>query len=91
MGRTARAKPAALAPAPWPDVPSVDPIGEVARRFAVNVRQAVGTRSIRSVADASGVTHTTLLSVLAGQVWPDLETIAKLERGLEAQLWPLGR
>ncbi|WP_123356699.1 helix-turn-helix transcriptional regulator [Frigoribacterium sp. PhB160] len=90
MGRTARAKPAALAPSPWPDVHSDDPIGEVARRFAQNLRQAVGSRSIRSVAEASGVTHTTLLSVLAGQVWPDLETIAKLERGLGVGLWPRG-
>ena len=88
MGRTARAKPAALAPPPWPDMRSEDPIGEVARRFAQNLRRAVGDRSIRSVAEASGVTHTTLLSVLAGQVWPDLETIAKLEHGLGIDLWP---
>ncbi|WP_158613392.1 helix-turn-helix transcriptional regulator [Frigoribacterium sp. PhB160] len=40
------------------------------------------------MAEAAGVTHTTLLSVLAGQVWPDLETIAKLERGLGVALWP---
>lgn len=83
-----RAKPAALAPAPWPDVASKDPIGEVARRFTLNLRTAVGTRSIRSVAEASDIAHTTLLSVLAGQAWPDLETIAKLERGLRADLWP---
>jgi len=88
MGRSVRAKPVALAPSPWPEVPSGDPVGEVARRFAVNVRREVGMRSIRSVAEASGITHTTLLSVLAGQVWPDLETIAKLERGLNARLWP---
>ena len=83
-----RAKPVALAPSPWPEVPSDDPVGEVARRFAVNLRRAVGSRSVRSVAEASGITHTTLLSVLAGQVWPDLETIAKLELGLGARLWP---
>lgn len=83
-----RAKPVALAPSPWPEVPSDDPVGEVARRFAVNLRRAVGSRSVRSVAEASGITHTTLLSVLGGQVWPDLETIAKLERGLGTGLWP---
>jgi DNA-binding phage protein len=88
MGRPVRAKPAALAPAPWPDVASPDPIGEVARRFTLNLREAVGSRSIRSVAEASGLAHVTLLQVLAGQTWPDLETIAKLERGLDVPLWP---
>lgn len=88
MGMTARAKPVALAPSPWPEVPSEDPVGEVARIFAFNVRKAVGSQSLRSVADASGLTHVTLLNVLGGKVWPDLATIARLENGLGTQLWP---
>lgn len=85
---TTRAKPVALAPSPWPDVPSDDPVGEVARKFAINVRDAVGNRSLRSVAEASGLTHVTLLNILGGKVWPDLSTIARLENGLGVQLWP---
>ena len=85
---TARAKPVALAPSPWPEVPSDDPVGEVARKFAINVRDAVGNRSLRSVAEASGLTHVTLLNILGGKVWPDLSTIARLEYGLGVQLWP---
>ena len=85
---TTRAKPVALAPSPWPDVPSDDPVGEVARKFAINVRDAVGNRSLRSVAEASGLTHVTLLNILGGKVWPDLSTIALLENGLGVQLWP---
>lgn len=85
---TTRAKPVALAPSPWPDVPSDDPVGEVARKFAINVRDAIGNRSLRSVAEASGLTHVTLLNILGGKVWPDLSTIARLENGLGVQLWP---
>jgi hypothetical protein len=88
MSMTARAKPVALAPSPWPEVPSDDPVGEVARMFAINVRDAVGNRSLRSVAEASGLTHVTLLNILGGKVWPDLSTIARLENGLGMQLWP---
>jgi len=30
----------------------------------------------------------TLHAVLAGEVWPDMYTIAKLEQGLNRRLWP---
>jgi hypothetical protein len=60
----------------------------VARRLAVNVEQAIGGRSIRSVAEAAQVDHTTLLGLLRGRSWPDLVTIARLESGLAADLWP---
>jgi hypothetical protein len=45
-------------------------------------------RSVRSVAAASGIGNVTLLTVLAGRAWPDLATIARLEAGLDAELWP---
>ncbi|MET0887166.1 MAG: hypothetical protein ABWX92_12015, partial [Mycetocola sp.] len=72
----------------WPDAASDDPIGEVARLFAQNLRVRIGERSIRSVAADSGLSHVTLLAILDGRVWPDLATIARLERGLAAELWP---
>lgn len=72
----------------WPEAQSHDPVGEVARQLVLNLRAAIGERSLRSVASDCGVSHSTLTNILAGRHWPDLETIAKLEMGLSAQLWP---
>ncbi len=72
----------------WPDTPGADPIGEVARLFAQNLRNALGDRSVRAAARDAGVDHTTILAVLDGRTWPDLATIAKLELGFGADLWP---
>jgi transcriptional regulator with XRE-family HTH domain len=69
-------------------VPSVDPTAEVARQLAENLRLAIGERSVRSVARDADVDHATIAAILRGRTWPDLYTIAKLERGLGADLWP---
>ena len=61
---------------------------EVARLFAENVRVAIGSRSLREVAALTGVNHTSIGDVLNGRTWPDLATIARLEAGLAADLWP---
>ena len=88
MPRPARPSPAELSPDPWPAKPSPDPVAEVARRLVLNLEQAIAGRSIRSVAEAAGLDHTTLLGLLRGRSWPDLATIARLELGLDADLWP---
>lgn len=87
MTRPVRAAPSDLVP-DWPDVASVDEFGEVARLFAVNLRSVIGGRSARAVAKETGVSHLTILDILAGRTWPDMLTIAKLEAGLKADLWP---
>lgn len=87
MSRPFRPRPWELAD-DWPDVNSADPIGEVARQFVLNLRTAIGDRSIRAIAKDAGINHVTLLIVLEGRSWPDLATIAKLERGLGVDLWP---
>lgn len=87
MDKPSRKRPADLAPAPWPETPSADPVGEIARQFVVQLRQAIGTRSVRSVAAAARLDHATVVRVLAGQVWPDLSTIARLELALDTALW----
>ena len=87
MSRSARLKPNELVPA-WPEGPAPDAIGEVARVFASNLRRAIGGRSIRAAAEACGINHATLIGILDVRAWPDMETIAKLERGLDAALWP---
>jgi hypothetical protein len=87
MPRPKRETPAQLTPG-WPTTESADPIAEVARKFVLALLDAVGERSVRSVAKDAGVTHNSLASILAGHTWPDLATIAKLERGVDAALWP---
>ncbi|GGR13532.1 helix-turn-helix domain-containing protein [Agromyces mediolanus] len=89
MARTVRASPAELVDG-WPDGVPSDPIARVAQQFALNLREAVGDRSLRAVADLAGVHHVTLLAILAGRTWPDMSTISKLERGLGQSLWPAG-
>jgi hypothetical protein len=83
-----RSRPAEMAPSPWPDAPADDPIAETARVFVTNLVGAIGSKSIRSVARASGVNHVTLQNIMLGKIWPDLATIARLERGTETPLWP---
>ncbi|PWB97818.1 helix-turn-helix domain-containing protein [Salinibacterium hongtaonis] len=87
MARPARLTPRELIPG-WPDVESIEPIGEVARLFALNLRGAIGSKSLREAAAATGVDHSTILAILQGRAWPDLFTLAKLEHGLQADLWP---
>lgn len=60
----------------------------MARRLVLNLQREIGERSIRSVAETAGMDHATLLGLLRGRSWPDLVTIARLERGLGADLWP---
>ena len=87
MPRPLRSTPRELVPS-WPDGPAADAVGEIARRFAANVRDAIGARSIRKAAESIGVHHATLLAILDGRTWPDLETIAKIELGLGTEIWP---
>lgn len=44
--------------------------------------------TLRTLADATGVTHSTISRVLNGKVMPDLGTIARLETAFGVQLWP---
>ncbi|WP_403021520.1 helix-turn-helix domain-containing protein [Salinibacterium sp. GXW1014] len=72
----------------WPDTPSDDPSGEVARLLTLNLQAAMGDLSMRAAGARTGVDHSTIQGILQGRTWPDLDTIAKLERGLGAALWP---
>lgn len=87
MGRRERPKPLELAPG-WPDEPSADPVGEVARQFALNLRDALAGESARSAAARFDLDHVTLLAILGGRSWPDMQTIAKIELALDTDLWP---
>lgn len=87
MPRTPRPSPRELS-VDWPVAPADDPVGEVARRFAVNLAEAIAGMPQRTVTELTGVDHSTISRVLSGQAWPDLATIARLELGLKKGLWP---
>ncbi|MFE2541858.1 helix-turn-helix domain-containing protein [Actinacidiphila glaucinigra] len=44
--------------------------------------------SVAELSRQSGVARYTITKALTGEAWPDLLTIANLERALEADLWP---
>jgi transcriptional regulator with XRE-family HTH domain len=73
----------------WPDEICGDPVAERARLFALNLRAAAGSRTLRELGALTGVDHTALSRILDGHVWPDGYTIARLEVRLGVSLWPL--
>jgi len=72
----------------WPERLSADPIAERARQLALNLREAIGQRSVREIASITGVDRATIGAVLQGKSCPDIVTLAKLEQEL-GSLWPL--
>lgn len=87
MPRPVRAAPRTHSP-DWPDVACDDSVAEVARLLALRVREALEGRSLREAWRLTGVDHTTIGDVIAGRVWADVATLARLEAGLGADLWP---
>ncbi|GAA1545989.1 hypothetical protein GCM10009803_27410 [Microbacterium ginsengiterrae] len=73
----------------WPDAPSPDPAGEIARRFVLNLVDAIGEQSVRSVAHRAAVDEATVRHIISGTAWPDLRTVARLEDGLAVPLYPM--
>ena len=73
----------------WPDG-SVDGPAEVryAQQLAIRLRDAIGGRSLREIARAARVDHTTISAIMAGRRWADMVTIARLETALGVRLWP---
>lgn len=58
--------------------------------FARNLERAMAStgHTLRTLADSTGVTHSTVSRVLNGKVMPDLGTLARLEAAFGFQLWP---
>ena len=56
----------------------------------MNLRGALQGRSSRWAARETDVDHTIIANVLSGRTWADLATIARLEAGLNVNLWPVG-
>ena len=87
MPREPRQTPLELTPG-WPDIESPDPVAEVARQLALNLRAEIGDRSVRDFAASVEVAHGALLKVLAGKGWPSGDTLARIERALGKTIWP---
>ncbi|HVT75919.1 MAG TPA: helix-turn-helix transcriptional regulator [Acidimicrobiales bacterium] len=65
-----------------------DAAAEVGQAFAARLKAVIGDLSLRDVETRTGVDHTTVDNILNGRSWPDLITIARLEVGLDTDLWP---
>ena len=73
----------------WPQAKlDGDPAAQAAQEFVVRLAAAAGERSLRAVEAATGVDHDTVARILRGDTWPDIATVANLEHGLKADLWP---
>ena len=83
----------------WPDLP-LDPnappevllVHDIARRLRDLVDKKIarprGPKTIVHLAeDIDGVSHQTIRNIIQGRVWPDLITIARLERYFTRKLW----
>lgn len=75
----------------WPDgeLDGSEPAA-YAQHVARRLRDAIGDRSLRSVAEEAGLQHTTVSDVLNGRTWPDMLTLVRLEQALDVKLWPDG-
>lgn len=87
MGRRQRQEPREFS-ADWPDEPCSDAIADGVRRLALNVAEAKGGRSVRGLARDAGLHHTVVLSLLAGESWPEVVTVLRLEAALGVSVWP---
>lgn len=90
MARPSRPSPRAhVVSGEWPEAKlDGDPAAEVAQRLAARLKAAAGEMSLREVEAATGADHDTIARVLRGDTWPDIATVAHLEHGLSADLWP---
>ena len=78
----------------WPtgrlrkDAPASAVYGKAFVTRLLNALEAKGNPSLRSIEREAKVSRRTIERVLAGEVLPDFGAIARLERWLEADLWP---
>jgi lambda repressor-like predicted transcriptional regulator len=75
----------------WPEAVMEDHHGArvaqaVAKRLAAALEETGW--SVAHLSRISGVARYTSAKALAGEAWPDLLTIANLEKALDCDLWP---
>jgi len=88
MGRTRRDAPSAQS-AQWPDRKiEGDAPSETVRLFVCAIRDATTGWTLRQIEEATGIDDAVIARILSGKSWPDARTIARLEHGLDCDLWP---
>lgn len=91
-GRARSRAPRELArdPEAWPDAVVDDVAAAVVQAIARRLAAALIERgwSRRTAADQLGINRQTIGDVIDGRTWPDVATIARLEAGLNTELWP---
>ncbi len=60
---------------------------DLAAALVIRLNNRIGDESIRYVAKIAGLSPQTILNIRNGKSWPDLRTIARLERALATRLW----
>ncbi|MEU9385607.1 helix-turn-helix transcriptional regulator [Streptomyces sp. NPDC048279] len=70
-----------------PDAPVSAHYGQALAR---NIERALASsgHSLRTLAEVTGITHSTISRVANGRVLPDLGTLARLESAIGFQIWP---
>ncbi len=75
----------------WPEGPAVADAPaalEHARLISIRLRDALVDRTTAHVAEAAGLARSTIYDYLAGNTWPDLVSLGKLEEVLGVELLP---
>lgn len=74
----------------WPDC-AVDPADRpavVALTIAAKTRAAADDHGLGALAEAVGVSHTTLGRIIRGEIWATIATVAALEAATGDTFWP---
>lgn len=61
-----------------------------ARNIRRHVRDNIELKSLKDLAEVTGVGHSTISDFVAGCAWPSALTIAQLEVGIDREIWPRG-
>lgn len=67
------------------------PPGAVAAQTIVRALTQAMTqqgRTLRTLAAATGINHTTIGRIIRGLTYPDVDTVARLQTALAVHLWP---
>jgi ribosome-binding protein aMBF1 (putative translation factor) len=77
-------------PQRWPEGDVADPAAAVVQHIARVLVREMDARglSLRRVAATSGVNRQSIAELAAGLTWPDVQTVARIEDALAAQMYP---
>ncbi|MFB7554492.1 helix-turn-helix domain-containing protein [Streptomyces brevispora] len=90
-GRSRPPRELARDPENWPEATFVDhPQARVVQAVAqaLTRQMAIQGLGLRRVATLSGVNRQAVANLLAGNSWPDVATLSRLEDGLDVGLYP---